>query len=328
MRMQIFVYEYTCASGPTSHPLSAALQAEGWAMLAALLEDFRRIPKVETVTLLTGCCGPEEEIAFRRLAGTADFTLVIAPEFDDILRSRCRWVVESGGRLLGPSLDAIKLTGDKLALGRHLRDRGIPTPESRLFSIGEACADGQFPVVWKPRYGAGSQATFLVQNAAELNACVGVAQAEGWQGEALVQPFVPGQAASVAFLLGPGAGIPLVPAAQRLSDDGRFHYLGGTVPLPVELSTRVLRAAQGALATVPGLQGYVGVDLVLGRAEDGSEDVVIEINPRLTTSYVGLRVLAETNLAEAMLHVVTGETLPRLVWRSGVVHFDAKGAIR
>ena len=31
---------------------------------------------------------------------------------------------------------------------------------------------------------------------------------------------------------------------------------------------------------------------------------VIEINARLTTSYVGLRVLAETNLAEAMLRVV------------------------
>ena len=43
---------------------------------------------------------------------------------------------------------------------------------------------------------------------------------------------------------------------------------------------------------------------------------------------VSLRVLAETNLAEALLQVVIGETLPRLVWRSGVVHFDANGAVK
>ena len=52
------------------------------------------------------------------------------------------------------------------------------------------------------------------------------------------------------------------------------------------------------------------------------------MNPRPTTSYVGLRVLAETNLAEALLQVVIGETLPHLVWRSGVVQFDEHGAVK
>ena len=59
---------------------------------------------------------------------------------------------------------------------------------------------------------------------------------------------------------------------------------------------------------MPPTVGYVGVDLVLGREPDGSEDVVIEINPRLTTSYVGLRAAARTNLAEAMWQVAQGET--------------------
>ena len=35
-----------------------------------------------------------------------------------------------------------------------------------------------------------------------------------------------------------------------------------------------------------------------------SGDRVIEINPRLTTSYVGLRALARFNLAEALLAVI------------------------
>jgi predicted ATP-grasp superfamily ATP-dependent carboligase len=341
MQMQVFVYEYTCASGPASDAPSAALQAEGWAMLSALLQDFGRISGVKILTLLAerynqkvggAICrrvqAQEEEFAFRELAGTADFTLVIAPEFNEILRTRCRWVVESEGRLLGPSLDAMQLAGDKLTLSLYLRDRGIPTPESQLFSTGEQCTNHRFPVVWKPRYGAGSQATFLVHNAEDLSACADRARAEGWHGEALVQPFVPGRSASITFLLGPCGGMPLLPAAQHLSDDGRFHYLGGSVPLAAGLSARAVRAAQRALETIPDLQGYIGVDLVLGRAEDGSEDTVIEINPRPTTSYVGLRALAETNLAEALLRVVIGETLPRLVWRSGVVHFDANGTVQ
>jgi predicted ATP-grasp superfamily ATP-dependent carboligase len=41
---------------------------------------------------------------------------------------------------------------------------------------------------------------------------------------------------------------------------------------------------------------------------DGSSDVVIEVNPRLTTSYVGLRAIAEDNLAEVMIINAAGRT--------------------
>ena len=36
---------------------------------------------------------------------------------------------------------------------------------------------------------------------------------------------------------------------------------------------------------LPGLRGYIGVDVILTE----SEAVVIEVNPRLTTSYLGVR---------------------------------------
>jgi predicted ATP-grasp superfamily ATP-dependent carboligase len=306
--MRVFVYEHTCADADGS--AAESLHAEGRAMLSAVLADFRRVPGVEAVTLPAGA-GRE---AFCALARSSDYTLVIAPEFAGLLAERCRWVEEAGGRLLGPSPAAVGLTADKLRTAAHLCAAGVPAPPCEPFP-GRAT----FPAVLKPRDGAGSQATFLVRSREELMSRAEQALAEGWGGELIVQDFAPGVAASVAFLLGPGRCVALLPAAQHLSDDGRFRYLGGRVPLPIELAERAVRLARRAVEAVPGLRGYVGVDVVLGDA-----DQVIEINPRLTTSYVGLRALAETNLAEAMLRIAEGEdVVPR--WRAGEVCFDADG---
>ena len=65
---------------------------------------------------------------------------------------------------------------------------------------------------------------------------------------------------------------------------------------------------------------------MLGEAEDASQDYVIEINPRLTTSYVGLRAIFNENLAEAMLKVALGKS-PCLTMKPGRVRFSADGAV-
>lgn len=310
-------------------------------MLTAVATDFvEALPDGAVLTLLDASCpapagvrvrrctGPDEEAKlFRRLVREADYTLVIAPEFDDLLWTRCCWVAEAGGRLLGPTLEAVRLSGDKLELSRHLRRQGIATPQCLP---GPAPAPA-FPLVWKPRCGAGSLATFLVRDAAELAACPARAAAEGFAGEAVVQPCVPGLAASAAFLRGPGGQLALRAGVQLLSPDGRFHYLGGQLPLQAPLEQRALALAARAVAAVPGLAGYIGVDLVLGAAADGSEDWVIEINPRLTTSYLGQRALCMGNLMTALLTLfrpANPAPLPVLSWRRGQVSFRTDGMVQ
>ena len=88
-----------------------------------------------------------------------------------------------------------------------------------------------------------------------------------------------------------------------------------------------MKLARAAIECVPGLLGYVGVDLVLGDAEDGCTllNYAIEINPRLTTSYIGLRALADFNIAEMMLRVATGEPAGELKWKPGRVRFGPDG---
>src|SRR5258707_7678061 len=129
MTMRILVYEYTCASGQIDESQARSLRVEGWAMLSALLDDFRQIPGALAFTLLADRFDPgpawryvqrvprgEDEAAFRAAARSADYTLVIAPEFDDLLLTHCQWAEAAGSRLLGSCPDAMQLAGDKLAL--------------------------------------------------------------------------------------------------------------------------------------------------------------------------------------------------------------------
>jgi hypothetical protein len=80
--------------------------------------------------------------------------------------------------------------------------------------------------------------------------------------------------------------------------------------------------ALAACRSVPGIRGYVGIDLVVPD-QAPHRPVVVEINPRLTTSYLGYRALAENNLAEWMLLPGRFERCVR--WRKDFVEFDADG---
>jgi predicted ATP-grasp superfamily ATP-dependent carboligase len=303
--MRVFVYEYLTAHGIGRDPASPdhGMYREGQAMRDALAADLSRLPGVEVIAAPDG----------------ADWSVLIAPETDGLLLTLREKAV---GKVLGPSSAAVSLTSDKLALAEHWRRHGVPTPAT---TDREPTGCEAFPVVWKPRDGCGSTATFRLDSALDLPRAVAGRAAEN-PGPMVLQEYVPGRAASVAFLCGPAGNVPLVPAFQLLSDDGRFKYLGGELPIPPALAERSVRLAQRAVDCVPGLLGYVGVDLVLGGAADGSRDVAVEINPRLTTSYVGLRALADFNLAEAMLRVAAGEPAGPLPWKPGGVRFAPDGS--
>ena len=137
----------------------------------------------------------------------------------------------------------------------------------------------------------------------------------------LWQRYVPGTAASIACLCGENRRIFLRGGYQLLSGDGQFRYLGGELPLPPALEHRARRLAEAALAAFPELRGYVGLDLVLGPDSRGRKDFVIEINARLTTSYLGQRQLCRQNLAEMLVRLLIGQPVAEPEWHPGLVRF-------
>ncbi|MDB5313729.1 MAG: hypothetical protein JWO38_7931 [Gemmataceae bacterium] len=322
--LRVFVFEHLTAHGLGRDPADPIhpMYREGRAMRDAAVTDFGRVPGVE-VFAFPDADVPVDSDRFHDAASVSDWTLVIAPECDDILTSLARAVESSGSTFLGPVVESVRLTSDKFALANHWREHGILTPAT---TGRHPTACEAFPVVWKPRDGAGSTATFLLTNPFDVARAKALA-AGAFAGPMILQEFIPGQAASVAFLCGPAGNIPLLPTLQHLSDDGRFHYSGGELPISPPLAERAILLGRRAIDCVPGLKGYVGVDLILGAEADGSRDYAIEINPRLTTSYVGLRAIADFNLAAAMLLLAAGESAPAVAWKPGRLQFAPDGVI-
>ena len=188
----LFVHEYFSSGAYAGELRDSALAPEGLAMLAGLLEDFAACCVGRVVTTLDRrliadaherhlatwaeihwADSPAHERAlFQKLAAECDATFVIAPETDGILLARRRQVETAGSRFLGHSADAIRLCSDKLAFFEHLARHDVPTIPTQLLDREAAAATFQFPIVIKPRDGAGSQETFLIANDRDLAACL------------------------------------------------------------------------------------------------------------------------------------------------------------
>jgi predicted ATP-grasp superfamily ATP-dependent carboligase len=334
--MHIFLYEWATGGGliDVPGPAPASLVREGSAMIGALAADLMRVQGCRVSALrdprvlqlfLPGCTltdvisrtSHREEL--ERLSAIADATILIAPEFDDILLKTARIVTSSGGRLMSPSVEFIRIAADKNRTCETLATAGLPLPTGIVLESDEPLPiDFAYPAVLKPASGAGSQDTYMVSGPRDAT------PAYAWRRR--LERYMPGLAASVAALCGPQGNVALEPCKQRISDDGRFRYLGGELPLAAGLAERARRLAERAISAMPPAVGYVGIDIVLGREPDGSQDAVIEVNPRLTTSYVGLRAAAAGNLAEVMVEIAQGE-MRTVEFSDKPIEFDPSGNV-
>jgi len=308
---RIFVYEPLSADDPETaatlvrgSPAHAEMLAAGRGMRDAVAADLARLPGVA----VTVACGEQEAghgarrvapapgegaVDFvRRQARVHDLCWVIAPETDDLLLRLHEAVGEP--RWIGCSAAAIRTASSKAASCAALAAAGIATPLA--FTAGHRGA-----WIVKPDDGAGCMETRVHATRAAADADM---QARARAGQrALAQPYVGGEALSVSMIVGPDLALPLAVNLQRLQADahGWLHDLG-VQPAAIDAAdprtARLHAVAAQVAAAIPGLRGYVGVDVVWN--EQGGP-VAIEVNPRVTCAYVGLSASLGRNLARDVL---------------------------
>ena len=309
-------------------PVSIAAEALG--MLWAVLQDFRQWGAVRTITALDtrfeqripGLCretlpaneviraraGDHEEV-YLSLLKRCDAVLVIAPETDGILSRLAEQAETEGIPLLGCSAAAVATAGNKAVCSRLFDLANLPAPKARTATFSTAvhvAAQIGCPLVIKPIDGVGCEGVCRLNSLSDLPEILALIRQSTAQEQMLLQSLVNGTHASVSLLVAEDGCLPLSLNLQMIEAGAPFQYLGSRVPFQHPLSDKAIALASSAVGLIPGLKGYVGVDLVL--AEDHVE--LIEINPRVTTSYIGLRQVATMNLAQAIWDACMKGVLP------------------
>jgi predicted ATP-grasp superfamily ATP-dependent carboligase len=264
---------------------------------------------------------PEQrDQVFAAMLERSDAVLIIAPETDGILARLSRIVDDRGLPLLGSFAGAVKIAGDKGTCYKLFSEAGLPTPltvKTSIAQVRQAVLNFGFPLVAKPLDGVGSEGVCLIDCLADLDHAVDILRSHTGHAEILLQKFVPGIHASVSMLISGDSVLPLSLNGQQIEIGCPFTYKGGLIPLEHPLQARAFENAAKAVHLIPGLQGYVGVDMIL----DEQEAWVIEVNPRITTSYIGLRQVLGMNLAGMIYRASIDGVLPESVQLTGQVYF-------
>jgi len=338
--MRILVHEFATGGGFAG---CEHLVREGAAMRHALLADLVEthahqivttsdarlrlsMPRGVEVAALEG--PPRRRTAqLDRLIAEADAVWLIAPETDRRLERLASRVERRGRVLLGSTSAAIRTASDKAALPRLLEPRGILVPRTLPIAGGApaevwmtAARDIGFPLVVKPRRGAGCDDVHLVRDENQLHDTV--ASGRGRR-PMLLQQFIRGTHASVSLVADGRHAVALAVNRQSIRESAPFRYRGGETPIRHARSACAAAAAVCACESIPGLRGYVGIDLVLTDAGAA----IIEINPRLTTAYVGLRCVLPYNVAALVVDACHGR-LPKPPRAHRRVRFTAAGRVR
>lgn len=303
--MRVLVHEYASGSGATLPP---SIVAEGCAMRDALCADLAAVPGldllVSTAPGMPPPCGArltphgnESDIDFLlRAARGIDAVWLVAPESAGIALSHVRALEGAEVRVLGSSSDAVELASSKSRTLARLAAAGMRTAPT--WPLASAPLDRHAEWAVKPDCGCGCEGARRL-GAADLATLRHAGNLEG----RIAQPWLPGPAMSLSLRVAGGHGELLSVNRQYISiaADGALALQG--IRQDIASSSQPLHAHCAALArriatAIPGLRGFVGVDFVLG--DDGRASV-LEINPRLTSAYVGLSARLGRNLAAEIL---------------------------
>jgi tyramine---L-glutamate ligase len=323
--LKIFVFEYVTGGGLYRETLPASLVREGDLMLQSLLLDLSGIAGLATIVTrdarLSAPALADQIVEVSSASGfdqcwqqcldAADAVWLIAPETGGVLEKFGAEVLAAGKRLLGSTPDAVKVTASKFSTSARLAEHDVAVVPSYMPDDAPITAG-----VWvaKPDDGAGCEDTCRFDSHAALSRWLGRA---GRMRTHVVQPWLPGEPASLSMLCRDGRAWLLSCNRQLIElNQGGFSYHGSVLNGMAHHWSALEPLAQRVAAAFPGLAGYVGVDLVV----DDGDITVLEINPRLTTSYAGLSRAMGCNPARLVLDLFYNDVfeLPPLMSRNVV----------
>jgi len=234
----------------------------------------------------------------------ADAFWPVAPETGGLLAQFCRLARGGSCLLLNSPAPVVEKAGGKYSAFLRLRQNGVRCVETAR--LGNLRFPQDRDLVVKPDDGVGCESVYLLR--------AGESPPRGsLRGDDLCQPYLPGVAASLNVIY-PSAGAPYIIGANRQEvtldapnapkEGGRFRLRACHVNALAREALGFEELAAGVQRSFPGIVGHVGIDLIV----DGDNTLhLLEINPRVTTSFAGLAASTGLNPCAEVIRAVRGE---------------------
>lgn len=304
--MKIAIYEHVTASGNIYSPT----WVEGDAILKASIKDLKAAGhEVYVIDSIP----PKKPV---------DLVIVIAPSSGRMIYSLVKACEDEGLNVVNSPSSAIFLASDKALLTRNLQLHDIKTPRTIISSFDEGfrsieralMAYGK--VVVKPADGDGCIGLSVVTHPDEISLALRKVKQHSKLPYFIVQEFIDGISVSVNLLSSGDVIVPLSVNLQNVSLKSPIEhssYLGNVVPYE-ENRDLVVSTALKTIKSLGYVKGFFGVDMIL----KNHELYVVEVNPRLTTSYLALREISSSNIFEMTIKAYFNELISEPLQLNGI----------
>ncbi|MFX0023365.1 MAG: ATP-grasp domain-containing protein [Candidatus Hermodarchaeota archaeon] len=327
---KLFIFEFISGGGFINSVIPNSLFCEGFGMLRSIIEDFSLLD-FEIYTMIDSRISFLSKLIkadhlkeikkddnfmkiFKELVRMSQYVFIIAPEFSNILYRLTKIVKDYDRIILSTNLKAIEYGTSKIISYNIFKTNKIKTPKTYRIPYKEKCLDIEFilhkfnnfkkPIVIKPEDGVGAEDIHYFENETQIlnffrQFNLNLEEKRNY----IIQEFISGRDLSLSLIGSPNLYTnPLVLSINSQNIDIKNkepEYLGGYTPL--ENYKQLLNQISHSINKLNDLniEGYFGIDII------GNFDfsvAFIEINPRLTTSYIGLRKILDFNCAELIFN--------------------------
>ncbi|MEQ1767526.1 MAG: ATP-grasp domain-containing protein [Methylotenera sp.] len=342
---KLLVCEFITGGGISDEPLPESLAREGALMRDALLRDLRELQQYQITCLHdvrfgasiyahknTAVLAGEFKKTFKKALKQTDFVWLIAPETDGILLGLTELclaaeIKENGSILLGCGYDATLVGTSKTLSFEALQTAKIHTLP--VYSGEDLLVQSYFDEMtqlsvtkWvaKPEDGAGCEGLRLFDTLETLREWI---KQDNQYLHYFAQPYQTGIVASFSMVCRDGKAWLLSCNQQHIcGENNTFRLASISVNGLQTYWQRFETLARKIAKILPDALGYVGVDVIIDTELD--KIFVIDINPRLTSSYVGLRESIGYNPAKIILDCILQANFKLPVLQRNIVeiHFE------
>jgi predicted ATP-grasp superfamily ATP-dependent carboligase len=328
----IFIFEFISGGGFSKGSIPNSLFCEGFGMLRAITTDFKTLG-FEVVTFLDYRAAflsrflgadiiknikPRDNFhkLFKKTIKDCNYAFIIAPETSNILYELSEFVKKYDKELLSTNLKCISQCSSKINTYNFFQMNRIPTPKTYKIPFKRKILDLEFiiqkfkvlnkPIIIKPEDGVGAESIFYFERHDQIYNFFKIPNEKIEQGRNyILQEYIEGSALSLSLI-----GYPQLPLSSNYNpiilsinsqdivirtQDLNSTYYGGTTPIKNSGESTKLLTNSFQKVDFSEFSGYFGIDFI--RTMDPSF-FFIEINPRLTTSYLGVRNVLNYNCAE------------------------------